>query len=165
MSNYIWDVISVALIACVIFPFLRYVESHDPRWLWMGVGLLLADGSTKIIKNLTYPLQGPFLRPKDGSDCDIFCRNGPSGGRPGFPSGHMTVTTFFFTYLWLKNQSTQLAIFGLFTTLLMALARMKKQCHNELQVLFGAFWGAALAVFWFKLEKYFPWPNQGDDKP
>ena len=157
-ANILWDTISVAIVALVLFPFLRFVETHDPRWIWMGAGILLADGTTKIIKQFTHPMGGQFLRPANATNCDVFCRNGSVGGRPGFPSGHVTITSFFFVYMWLKYRSTPLAIFGIFTILLMSMARMQKQCHNEVQVLFGAFWGAVLAFGWFKLEKNLPWP-------
>ena len=159
-----WDIVSISLVALFLYPYLRYVESTDPRWIWMGVGLTLADLMTKIFKQFTFPLGGQFLRPSNGTNCDIFCRAGPAGLRPGFPSGHMTVTTFFFVYMWLKYKSTYIAVFGLFMILLMAMARLQKQCHNELQVLGGALWGAIAAVAWFNLENLIPWPLPSNDR-
>lgn len=154
--NLIWDIVSVSIVAYVIYPFLRYADSSDPRWIWMGSGILLADTTTKLIKMMTHKLGATFERPREALNCDVFCRNGNVAGRPGFPSGHMTITTFFFVYMWLKYKSTKLALFGTFAVVLMAFARIQKSCHNEIQVLAGTAWGALLAVFWFKLENKIP---------
>lgn len=148
--DFFWDLLSVSLVGFVIYPFLRFVESNDISWIWMGIGLLLADGSTKVIKQLTHPLGSVFLRPDGATKCDILCATGNSSGAPGFPSGHVTAITFFFVYMWLKYRSTKLAILGLVVILLVAAARIQKRCHNDVQVIAGAAWGAIFAVAWYK---------------
>ena len=151
----LWDYVSIAVVAFYVYPLVRFAETADVAYIFMLVGLFLTDYATKLVKDYTqYDDTDALKRPADARDCDFFCRNGECGGLPGFPSGHMAITAFFFTYLYLATQlgafSWTYAIVAGACVLLVAAARCQKDCHTLLQVVVGSAWGAGAAVLWRK---------------
>ena len=64
-------------------------------------GLLLSTFTAAFMKLfVSYPLwfHEYTKRPLDARDCDYFSSNGFKGGDPGFPSGHMTSTSYVVMY-------------------------------------------------------------------
>lgn len=85
--------------------------------------------------------------------CDLFNSKIYAKDTPGFPSGHMAYTVFFFSYMLLKHSNTYFNAFKtnkvilLIYTLcvfLMGIARYKKGCHTILQIFGGSFIGYIL---------------------
>lgn len=138
--------LSMSLTIIFIYPFLRFIETSDSFYLYLGLGTLLTDILTKIIKGMTSGLGQWFQRPKGATKCDIMCVKGSAEGMPGFPSGHMAVTTFFFAMLYVHTgQNTNVAICGLISVFLMGCARYIKLCHSLFQIIAGIIVGIAMA--------------------
>jgi membrane-associated phospholipid phosphatase len=151
----VWDYVSMATVAAFVYPVIRAVETCDTRYIWMCVGVVIADYTTKLIKYITRDSNiAELKRPADASNCDFFCRNGGCGGNPGFPSGHMTIVSFFFAFLFLLGTFHNKALFvslAIICILMVALARYNKRCHTILQILTGTAWGTVAAYAWFHI--------------
>lgn len=148
------DYISSSIIALVCYPFLRFLETQDVKYLYFGVCLIAIDLSTKVIKYLTRNLGDLFTRPELATGCDILCREGPCGNKPGFPSGHMTTAAFFSTVFYLTNPSVVTASVGISIIIATAWARYIKNCHNVLQICAGGIYGViGGAVFYIVVMK------------
>ena len=94
----------------------------------------------------------PILSNKP-SRCDLLSRREYAVGTPGFPSGHMALTTFFFCYLltkthgnlqlaWMKDK--QMCMLYTVLTSFMGFVRWKKQCHTWIQIFAGMIVGVSI---------------------
>ena len=158
----LWDFVSVGVVGLVTYPLWRLATTGEVMYAIMLGGVVLADYATKLVKDLTRDSEWDVLkRPRGATDCDIFCRAGEAEGDPGMPSGHMTMTVFILTFIYLiediRHRGAYLAVAAL-VVVLMALARHQKRCHNLAQILAGSAWGllSAWAIYaltqrWMKL--------------
>lgn len=149
--DYFFDIVSVTAVALIAYPFLRAAGSMDSGHLAHGLGIILADMITKIIKRAGRNCDVAALkRPPGATDCDIMCRGGNAVGRPGMPSGHAAIAAYFaFYFLWYELKGklrsptswVPLLIFSL-----IVIARVYKRCHTLAQVAFGTLIGASVAM-------------------
>ena len=135
------DIISVAVLLFYVGSLMAYVVTRDVYYISLCIASLIVDITTKIIKIQTGG-DGNFGRPNVATNCDIFCRNGPVGGAPGFPSGHMAVTAFFLGALAIRYRSAWILL-GIIP---MALARYHKGCHTWIQIFAGTLLGFVSAI-------------------
>ena len=152
--NIIWDTISISIVILHVYPFLRFIETHNATYLWFGLGILVMDLSIRWIKSMLLTSNELFKRPKGATGCDAFCMKGDVSGKPGFPSGHVASSAFFFTYFYLMSKTEHqmtIAIMGTLVTILMAISRLAKKCHNVFQVISGALYGLMFATFWYNV--------------
>jgi membrane-associated phospholipid phosphatase len=102
---------------------------------WYGIlGMFLCEVVTKVIKR-TPGLGGE--RPVAGAKCDLLSCRAYAKGSPGFPSGHVASTAFFFARLNRQQWGigpTWVAAAVAF----MAWVRVRKGCHTWGQALGGA---------------------------
>lgn len=87
-----------------------------------------------------------LLRPKGACDCNFINKGGNADFEPGFPSGHVAITSFFINYIYLKNTDNINNIDLFFINLIpifVGLSRYKKKCHNVFQI----FSGYLLSIF------------------
>lgn len=131
------DVVSCSLVSSFAIPLLFYVGTADLFYVKLFGGLLVANMAVEVVKPL-FGTNGFFGRPAGATACDAFCMNGSVGGKPGFPSGHMTNITMLVSALWFHTRSPTVLWIGLPWTCMMAWARYQKQCHNWQQILAGA---------------------------
>ena len=186
--KYSKDIISLSMDYTSALPlaffFVNVMEGvHEGNYTEMTLlitTMIVADLLTVLIKRIsTYaPSFLNFLisRPKGASNTDILSRNGlKPPNSPGFPSGHMTMTTVFAVYrlirLYRKNINTELDIFINITNLLktqlipivfylgiialMAAARLYKKCHTISQVIGGFLLGVIFAIILDKIVQDF----------
>lgn len=85
-------------------------------------------------------------RPAGATACNLLCNSGSWAGKPGFPSGHMTITSVFATSMAFLYP-TPLAI-GSCVALVLAMgwSRYAKKCHTLTQIIGGTLYGFAIAV-------------------
>lgn len=147
---YLTDLVSVCVIALFAYPVLRYAETANSEHLAMLAGMLSAEVVTKVVKRMTAESPMAWLkRPHGATGCDILCAGADVSGAPGFPSGHVTAVSFFFTYLICNHTRTPtllLLLLGCGGILAVAASRVIKRCHTPLQVTAGAMWGFVAAV-------------------
>ena len=143
METRFWNIISIMLLPLFATPFTIFAYNRDPIMLTLGISAILLDQSTKVIKYLTRNIS---QRPQGASACDLICCGGIVEGKPGFPSGHMTVSTYIGTILsWYFSPKITLWPYALIFILLTALARLRKKCHSPIQVIAGTIYGALAA--------------------
>ena len=137
------NLVSLTILPSFAAPVLLYIGTADGFYLKLWAGLILANIAVELAKPMFGSL-GLFGRPAGAVACDSLCISGPVGGRPGFPSGHMTNVSMMVSALWFHTGSPLVLWIGLPWTAAMAWARWKKQCHNWEQILAGVCTGSVL---------------------
>jgi membrane-associated phospholipid phosphatase len=92
------------------------------------------------------------LRPVSACDCNILGNNGPVGGEPGFPSGHMAFTTVILmsTALHLDDPVLYTIVAGWIVG--MAWSRIVTGCHDKIQVFGGLAIGGIASMLYVMFE-------------
>jgi hypothetical protein len=137
------NIISCSLITSYAIPLLFYIGTTDLFYIKLFGGLIVANMAVEAVKPM-FGSSGFFGRPAGASGCDAFCMGGSVGGKPGFPSGHMTNVSMLISSLWFHTGSPIVLWIGLPWTAAMAWARWQKQCHNWQQILAGICTGSVL---------------------
>ena len=141
----------------------------------MCIGIFLCVFFQDFIKEITYgwyPII--FKRPTGAINCNLFNKGGLVDNNSGFPSGHVTVVSFFMNLLFLRKYNNFKCITTMFDTnnasgnvltcnfitillynvpiVLMGYARVMKGCHNLVQVIAGYILGFIIAstVYYFE---------------
>jgi membrane-associated phospholipid phosphatase len=119
--------------------------------------------SESIKKGITPPkwLRHIWYRPKGAKGCDYLSIKGYTPDfTPGFPSGHMSTTSYFVSYNILKlfdtpntPKRTMWISVNLLILLLMGWARMQKKCHTFIQVAGGSIFGSIIGFCFYTLDK------------
>lgn len=139
----IYDFISLTPILMTIYTIII------KEWkLLFGIGVITL--LQMFIKNITKKLNKDiFLRPKEACNCSSFNNGGFVGLEPGFPSGHVSLTTFFVNYMYFKKYNGDLFALSFlnFIPLIIGISRYEKKCHNIYQTLAGYMLGILLLVF------------------
>jgi len=131
-------------------PILMTIYSVLIRDYKLVFGIIIATLSQMSIKKLTKTLNKDiFLRPKEACNCSSFNNGGYVGLEPGFPSGHVTLTTFFVNYMYFKKYNGDLFALAFlnFIPLIIGISRYEKKCHNIYQTLAGYMLGILLLIF------------------
>jgi membrane-associated phospholipid phosphatase len=134
--SFLEDTVSLTILGSFLTPLVLYGQGRDIFYLrlWMGMlGVSVAVEGIKVMFGTT----GCFGRPAEARACDLFCVGGPVGGRPGFPSGHMTNVTMLVTALWWHTRSPIVPWIGVPWACAMAWSRWAKHCHNWQQIVAG----------------------------
>jgi membrane-associated phospholipid phosphatase len=159
--NNLADLISVAPISFFMGTAYTSIVNVDIDSFKFLMGLLTATLSSDVLKRIPYPdaLYQITRRPEGASNCDYLSKNGPaSKNAPGFPSGHMTTTGFFATYIILKTElsfteltTKQKPLIFVSVSLILAMswARYYKKCHNITQIIGGIVWGSLVGYLWY----------------
>ena len=153
-----------------------------------AVGRLVADPEQKEIReDLNLTKFRILINKKKGQeevvsaiDCNLFNTGGACDHESGFPSGHVTLISYFCFYIYFnyypllmrylyrggyddddienENHYTMKRSFLLFLcivpVIMMGYARYMKKCHNLVQVVAGAVTGYAISKFIIKLNKH-----------
>lgn len=159
--NNLADLISVTPISFFMGTAYTSIVNVDIDSFKFLMGLLTATLSSDVLKRIPYPdaLYQITRRPEGASNCDYLSKNGPaSKNAPGFPSGHMTTTSFFATYIILKTElsfteltTKQKPLIFVSVSLILAMswARYYKKCHNITQIIGGIVWGSLVGYLWY----------------
>jgi membrane-associated phospholipid phosphatase len=134
------DTISMSFMAAGVIPAALWIQTADDYYLHLILGVLLTNLVVAAIKEVV-GAHGVFARPAEATGCDAFCMNGSVGGRPGFPSGHMTTATMLVICLWWHTESPVVLWIGVPWIAAMAWARWQKRCHNGVQIAGGVVFG------------------------
>jgi hypothetical protein len=143
--------ISVSFLATGAGPAVAYMWTGDVWWVQLVVALFVANAVVAAIKEIVGAGCEWTARPAGAYGCDAFCWNGPVGGRPGFPSGHMTTATMFVAALWFRYRDSRILWIGVPWIVAMAWARWFKRCHNVAQIAGSIVTGLVGAVAYTQL--------------
>jgi len=145
----IYDFISLFALVVNIYFFYQF----NPILI---IGFILCVFLQDFLKELTVGWYTPiFKRPNGATNCNLFNTGGLVEHKSGFPSGHVAVVSFFMEFLLLQNESKNLynLLYYNIPTFLVAFARVKKGCHNIIQVIAGYILGYGIANFLYIHEK------------
>jgi len=123
--------------------------------LFYFFGLMVALFAPEFVKRLTkayHPSALYWYRPKGAKGCDFQSLKGFARPfTPGFPSGHMTLTSYVMVFNILMTlqkkvkYSNIIILFNVLFIIAMAWARHYKNCHNIFQIVGGILLGAVIA--------------------
>lgn len=149
-----WDVVSLTLSALVASPGFGYLFTLDILYLYQILGIIFCHFFIKLTRLM--PKNSITLRPPNANNCNIYNKGGDASNRVGMPSGHVLITTFILLSLgYIYTQQTvyfnSYTVFAGVFILLMAISRIKRNCHTVLQVLVGFILGLLIYYAWTKL--------------
>jgi len=148
------DIISVSFLGVFVLPILMYIVTNNLQYLALFISLIVFGGAIEIVK-IILGKEGKFARPVEACKCDILCLSENDSGKPGYPSGHVGMTTFFvvsMSVLLFANYHKELwglwmLAIGMIWIYMVAKSRIYKKCHTEEQVIVGFFAGITGALF------------------
>jgi membrane-associated phospholipid phosphatase len=151
----LWDTVSLSLIPLIITPIALYIRTKNPKFIPVLVSLVIIEIIISFSRQLPH-FHPVMLRPAGAKDCNLFNSGGSYDGGIGMPSGHVMLTTtislsLLFIYSGTNNLYTIFKNYPIEFTctisyiLLMAISRVKRNCHNIPQVIVGAILGYGLA--------------------
>lgn len=151
------DVVSLFAFLFTCIPFIGALFLRNMDWFIWGCIVTASNWINSILKYYVFTSSGEiFRRPKGAHGCDAFNMDNFTGyeGRPGFPSGHMAITSSFFLVGYFVTKSIWFVYVGILGMVLMGWARTKKRCHNIYQVVAGVISGLASGFcLWLILAK------------
>jgi len=141
------DYISILPLVFILVSFHNFIINFDLKELRFLVWMISTSLLVELIKRIKYPknLHKLTNRPEGCFNTDFLSRNGPQpNNTPGFPSGHMALTTLFCYKKILELDDTNFygKIYYCIITLLMGISRYYKKCHTIFQILVGGIVGA-----------------------
>mgnify|MGYP006101986521 CR=1 FL=1 len=158
---YFANFLSVLPLYYIIFTTIITLYSffvHSRIWKHMIIYFCGLMGSLFIpvfIKKLTifiHPTHLAWYRPKGAKGCDFQSIKGfAEPFTPGFPSGHMTLTSYIMVFNILMTlqkkvkYSNVIILLNLLFIIFMCWARYYKNCHNVFQIIGGIILGFILA--------------------
>lgn len=144
------NAVSITFTLGIIAPAVLFLRSWDFYYIVLLGGIIGANALVMGLKPLVAALFNKAewpLRPAGARDCDALCNGGASGGRPGFPSGHVTTATLCVVGFWLYGgRQPWILWLGVPWIVAMSWARWAKQCHNWQQILGGIVFGGVCAM-------------------
>lgn len=146
------NAVSMTFLVALISPAYMFVVTRDIWWLKLLAAILGANVVVAGLKEVFAATGWPGMgRPRGAVACDALCVGDAVGGRPGFPSGHMTTAVMFVAALWLHTRAAWVPWIGVPWICAMAWARWAKQCHNVLQIVGGSGFGLLGAYLFYRL--------------
>lgn len=148
------DPISASFLFVFIAPLLLFWSTQNIHYLALWISIFLFGGCIETIKMLL-GTEGKFARPKEASQCDLLCISEDDEGKPGYPSGHVAISTFFvgctlgillFQHTISRSGYIIGILFGCIWIYAIARSRIYKKCHTEEQVVAG-FIAGLIGVF------------------
>jgi hypothetical protein len=139
------DPVSASFLAVFIIPVVAYVWTWNPLYLALFISIFLFGGCIEFIKILLGN-EGKYARPANACQCDLLCLSYDDGDKPGYPSGHVAISTYFVgcmlgTILLGWGWSWQFSVIWLMVghvwIYLIAKSRIAKKCHTLEQVWVG----------------------------
>jgi len=151
----VWDLanlLSLIPAGLLVFVGFQAVFYHIEYFIVFVIAILL-NASVELIKAHSKPYIHTYSwlqRPVGACDCNSLNMGGSVGTKPGFPSGHVTMTTFLLTCIFALSlqQRQRIALLPLYTILILAVAwaRVEKRCHYVVQTIAGAVYGLVVAI-------------------
>lgn len=150
-TELIANAVSISFLLALVVPAASFLMTQDFYYVGLIGGIVGANALVMGIKPALTAIVGSaevLRRPAGAHDCDALCDGGASGGRPGFPSGHMTTVTMCVLGMWLRQpgRGDLVLWLGVPWIAAMAWARWAKQCHNWPQIAGGVVFGGVCAM-------------------
>ena len=126
-----------------IIPIILYYITGNIIHFKGFIGLGSTAVITESIKYFLIKERSP--RPKGARNCDLLCQDGDQEGRPGMPSTHSAIVSFFSSF-YIQQTDNILIKLGLGVCAgLVMLSRYLKRCHTINQIAVGSIIGLTLS--------------------
>ena len=152
MSSVIAHVVSSSVFAALlVVPLAFWWATGDAAFALLALYGMACAAVIEAIKAQT----AWWGRPAGARDCGMACGGGRSGGMPGFPSGHVGVTTTVLlatAFLWgVRGVMKGMRLYAWYAAVAvwigaMCWSRLALRCHDVGQVLGGLAFGVAAAA-------------------
>ncbi len=138
MDLFYWDLISSLVIVFIAYPVVRLIESRQPIYLLLAAGVFAWIVLLELRRFLPKFITHLMVRPSQARNCNVINQGGYHGQAIGMPSGHVLITAYVTFTIYLLHPSWITLCFSVVSTLLVAMARMAKNCHTFMQTIVGS---------------------------
>lgn len=128
MFTDIWSLISLSELVLTAIPIYLFFKTNNLEHLIAFIGILSTAGLVEFIKMYILPNEH---RPAGAKGCDLLCRSPNDSGKPGMPSGHSAISSFFGAYYDIRSPLYWAYV------LLIGMSRFYKKCHTPPQIVAG----------------------------
>lgn len=139
-----WDIISMSSGLLYIIPLILFMYTKKTTHILGFTGLITTLLSSEFIKR--YIIGTKSKRPQGATNCNINCSDGDQSGKPGMPSSHTAITSFFVVYYFNKTNNIWIKLSLLSYLGLVGASRYLKRCHTSYQIGGGLLYGSVLAL-------------------
>lgn len=143
MTLNIQDIISMSVGILYVIPIYLYFITRNIIHIKGFIGLGLTFFITESIKYFFIKEKSP--RPKGALNCDLLCLNGNQEGKPGMPSSHSAIVSFFAAFYIQQSNNIFVKISLCLYAGLVMLSRYLKKCHTINQIIVGSVLGLILS--------------------
>ena len=137
------DIISLSVLLVYIIPAILYVNTHNIRDLFAIIGITGSVAASEGIKY--FVIKERSTRPIGATDCNLWCTDGIQEGRPGMPSGHSLMATFFAGYYFNETDDILIKIGLVIFAVAVMISRYTKRCHSIEQIVAGSLLGLGMS--------------------
>lgn len=148
------DIVSASFLLVFILPWVFYLLTEQEAYIYLFIAVIVFGVIIEFVK-YAFGSKGMYGRPIGAKGCDLLCLSPNDEGKPGFPSGHTAIATFFIlcflsTILVLggreRGREDGIGIgvgflIGLGWIYAIARSRILKKCHTKEQVIAGGIAG------------------------
>lgn len=135
----IQDIISSSILLLYVISIIMYFKTKDIYHLIIALGLWATAGISEDIKYHIIGTRSP--RPEGAFNCNLLCNDGDQEGRPGMPSSHAAVVTFFAIIYWNYTKNPYIRAMLISYYFLILQSRYFKKCHSISQLIVGTLVG------------------------
>jgi len=137
------DIVSMSVALVYIIPAGLYFYTKNIREIIAIIGLLgtmlVSEGTKHTIIKESSP------RPKGAYGCNLWCTDGNQEGRPGMPSGHSVMATFFAGYYFNETNIIWIKVILILFAASIMYSRYTKRCHSVEQIVVGGIVGLVMS--------------------
>lgn len=146
----LYNLLSASVVLFYILPLIAYAWTKDLFYLKAFTGYVCTTLLSEGIKHKVIRGEGHYAqRPAGATDCNLWCNNGPQGGRPGMPSSHSAEVAYLAAVYGRHASSPWITVAWVVYALAVMFSRYAKECHTLPQIIAGTFVG--LFGGWFTM--------------
>jgi len=137
------NIITLSVLFVYIIPAILYVNTYNIRELFAIIGITGSVAASEGIKY--FVIKERSTRPSGATDCNLWCTDGLQEGKPGMPSGHSLMATFFAGYYFNETDNIWIKCALVIFAIAIMISRYTKRCHSVEQIIVGSLLGLGMS--------------------